>query len=328
VSRSHHSTTAAMSTVLAIVVAVALAAGAGCNASRRKRIAVIPKGTAHLFWLSIQAGAEAAGRDLDVDVLWNGPALETEYARQIQIVDSMIAQHVDGIAIAAAEHQALVAPVERAAKAGIPVTVFDSGVDTEMYTTFVATDNYEAGGSAARTIAALLDGKGKIAEIDHTPGSQSTMERERGFTETMAREFPNIKIVARQYGLSDRAKAMAVTENILSAHPDLDGLFASAEPSSVGASQAVKARGMAGKLKFVTFDTSETMVEDLKAGVISAMMVQDPYKIGYEAVKSLAEKLRGGTPPRRMDLHVRVVRAQDLAEPDVQRLLNPIAQKK
>ena len=109
-----------------------------CPGSKKKVIAVVPKGTSHLFWQSVQAGAIAAGRDLDVEVLWNGPSQETEYSRQIQIVDSMVARHVDGLAVAATDKTALSQPIERAAKAGIAVTVFDSGVDTTDYLTFVA----------------------------------------------------------------------------------------------------------------------------------------------------------------------------------------------
>src|SRR5437899_6931704 len=110
-----------------------------CQGSKKKVIAVVPKGTSHLFWQSVQAGAIAAGRELGVDILWNGPAQETEYSRQIQIVDSMIARRVDGLAVAATDRTALVAPIERAAKAGILPTVFDSGVDSENILTFGAT---------------------------------------------------------------------------------------------------------------------------------------------------------------------------------------------
>ncbi len=295
----------------------------GCGGSRKKVIAVIPKGTSHLFWLSVQAGAVAAGQDLGVEVLWNGPATETEYSRQIQIVDSMIARRVDGIALAAAERKALVGVVDRAMKAGIPVTIFDSGLDSDNYTTFVATDNYEAGRLAARTLARLVGGKGNVAVVMHAPGSFSTMERERGFDEAMAQEFPGIRVVARQFGLSDRAKAVAASENILTAHPDLDGLFASTEPSSTGAALALRARNLAGKIKFVAFDSSESMIADLKAGVIDAMVVQDPFRMGYEAVRTLVEKIQGGSPPKRMDLHATVVSRENLQDPDIQRLISP-----
>ncbi|HSB17768.1 MAG TPA: substrate-binding domain-containing protein [Bryobacteraceae bacterium] len=303
-----------------LLIAVALA---GCRGSRKKVIAVIPKGTAHLFWVSVQAGALAAGRELDVDVLWNGPNQENEYSRQIQIVDSMIARRVDGIALAAAERTALVQAVDRAAAAGIPVTIFDSGLDSENYMTFVATNNYEAGQLAARKLASLLGNRGKVAVVMHAPGSYSTMERERGFDDVMAKEFPDIRVVARQFGMSDRAKSVAAAENILTAHPDLDGIFASTEPSSSGASLALKARGLGGKVKFVAFDTSDAMIEDIKSGVIHATVVQDPFRIGYEAVKTLVDKLHGKNPPKRIDLGGTVVSPENLQTMEIQQLLRP-----
>lgn len=294
-----------------------------CKSAHKPEIAVIPKATAHLFWQSVQAGANAAAGELNVEVLWHGPPLETDYSRQIQIVDSMIARRVAGLAVAATDRTVLNASLERAARAGIPVTIFDSGVDSTRYMTFVATDNYEAGQLAARKLAELIGGKGKIGVVLHAPGSYSSMERERGFEDAMAREFPKIAIVARQFSMSDRSKGMAVAENMLTAHSDLAGIFASAEPGSVGTALAVKARGAAGRVKFVAFDASEGLVEDLRGGAIDALVAQDPFRIGYEAVKTLVDKLHGRTPPRRMDLHARVVTRADLERPEVKRLLFP-----
>jgi len=306
-----------------LAVAVMACGLLSCQRQKRRVIAVIPKATSHLFWVSIEAGARAAGKQFKGDILWNGPATETDYSRQIQIVDSMVAQHVDGIALAAAERKALVAPVDRAIAEGIPVTVFDSGLDSENYLTFIATNNYEAGRMAARELGRLLDGKGKVAVLAHAPGSLSTMDREAGFEDTIRQEFPAMEVVARQFCMSDRAKAMAAAENFLTAHPDLAGLFASAEQGSTGAALAIKARAAAGKVKFVAFDASDSMIEDLKAGVISAMVVQDPFRLGFEAVRTLVDKLHGKTPPKRMNLNARVVRASDLSDPEVRRLLFP-----
>src|SRR6476619_2144972 len=125
---------------------------AACRRSNEKVIGVIPKSTAHLFFVSIHAGVDAAAKEFHIRTLWNGPNEETDYARQIQVVDSMVAQHVDALAISATDERALAAPVKRAIEAGIPVTVFDSGVDVENYVTFVATDNPGAGCTAARLI--------------------------------------------------------------------------------------------------------------------------------------------------------------------------------
>jgi ribose transport system substrate-binding protein len=127
--------------------------------------------------------------------------------------------------------------------------------------------------------------------------------------------------------MADRAKAMAAAENMVTAHPDLNGMFASTEPSSTGAILALKSRGLAGKIKFVAFDSTDVMVEDLRTGNYDAMVVQDPFRIGYEAVKTIAQKLKGDSPPKRMDLQARVIRREDLDKPDVKMLLAPDLKK-
>jgi ribose transport system substrate-binding protein len=308
----------------ALLLALLLTA---CHGSNRKTIAVVPKATSHLFWVSVQAGALAAGRELKVDVLWNGPSSETDYARQVQIVDSMIARQVDGLAVAAQDRSTLNASLDRAAAAHIPVTVFDSGVDSTNYMTFLATNNYQAGQMAAHKMAALVNGKGKIAMIEHAPGSKSTMDREAGFEDVMRKEFPDIQIVARQYDMSERSKAMDATENFLTAHPDLAGLFASAEPGSVGTGLGIKSRGLAGKVKFVAFDASEDLVQDLRDGTIDALVAQDPFRMGYEAVKTLVDKLNGVNPPKVIDLSATVITKGDLEKPEIKTLLFPDVKK-
>jgi ribose transport system substrate-binding protein len=296
---------------------------ASCHRSGKKIIGVVPKATSHLFFVAVHAGVNDAGREAGVEILWNGPNEETDHPRQMQIVDAMVAQHVDALAISATDERALTAPVERAIRAGIPVTVFDSGVNVEDYVTFVATDNYGAGRNAARLLSHMCGKRGSVGLVAHKPGGTSTVLREQGFEETLAKEFPAVKIVARQFGMSDRAKSRAVAENILTAHPDLAGIFASSEASSIGSIQAIQSRGLSGKVKLITFDTGDAHIEALKGGTIDVMLVQDAYRIGYEAVKSLARKLNGETPPKRQDLPAREVRKGDLDKPDVQALLKP-----
>ena len=307
-----------LSTILA-----ALGLLCSCHASGRKRIAVVPKANSHAFWVSVHAGAAAAGQKFGVEVLWNGPALETDYDRQMQIVDSMLAQHPDGLAVAASERHALNSSLDRAAKLGIPVTVFDSAVDSTEYMTFVATDNYKAGQMGGRELARLLGSRGPVAMVMNAPGSASTLDRERGFEDVLRAEFPDVRIVARQFSMSDRAKGRAAAENILTAHPDLAGIFASSELSSTGAALALKSRGLAGKVKLVAFDASEDMIEDLKAGAIDALVVQDPFQMGFEAVKTLVDKLHGESPPKRIDMPARVVHKTDLERPEIHQLLYP-----
>ena len=306
--------------VVLLLVALTLLS---CQHRTKKLIAVVPKATSHLFFVAVHAGVLDAERDFGVEVLWNGPRDETDYSRQIEIVDSMITRHVDALAISATDSTALVAPVKRAMRAGIPVSVFDSGLDVKGYVTFVATDNYGAGQTAGRKLAELIHGRGKVAELMQKPGGNSTGDRERGFEDTMAKEFPAIHVAARQYGMGDPGKSRNAAEDILTAHPDLDGMFCSAEANSIGAVQALRARNLSGKIRLITFDSSDIHVAALKDGTIDIMLVQDSYRIGYEAVRSLVMKLKGQAPPQQIDLNVHVILKQDLGTPNVQAILFP-----
>ena len=295
---------------------------AGCHRSGRRVIGVVPKATSHLFFMAVHAGVKQAAEEFAFDIDWNGPQDETDHARQIQVVDAMVAQKVSALAISATDENTVAQAVQRAIDAGIPVSVFDSGVNAKGYLTFVATDNLAAGVTAAERLAILVHRKGKVGMVMHKPGGTSTMLREQGFEATM-KNYPGLTIAARQYGMADRAKARAAAENMLTAHPDLAGLFASSEASSLGAMQAIESRGLSGKVKLITFDTSDSHVAALKAGTIDLMLVQDSRRMGYEVVKSLATKLQGGTPPVRLDLPVQVIAKSDLGRPEIQALLVP-----
>ncbi len=303
----------------------ALAGLAACNREKKITIAVIPKGRAHMFWQSVHAGAVAASRESNVEIAWNGPATETDYNGQIQIVESMINRRVDAIALAPIDKKAMVGVVERAARQGVPVVIFDSGIDTEQFVSQVATDNYAAGELAAARMGELLNGKGKVVIVAVQPGAASTMAREQGFEDAVAKRFPGIRIADKRYGMADFAKSLAVTENMLTAHPDLDAMFASNESSTVGAVQALK--GRQSKVKLVGFDWSPTLLEDLKAGLIDSLVVQNPFQMGFEAVVAAVKKLRGESVVKINNQPPRLIRREDLDKPDVQAQLNPDLKK-
>jgi len=305
-----------------IVVLLLCAFAAGCGRRDRRVVGVVPKGANHIFWQTVHAGAVKAAREYGFDIEWNAPALEIDAGRQIEIVESMVNRRLAGIVLAPVDRQALVGVVERAARLGIPVSIFDSAIDTEHRISYVATNNTEGGRIAARRLGEALGGRGKVGIIGFMPGSASTMEREQGFQQEIAARFPGIEIVGLQFGMANRAKAMAATENLLTAHPDLAGVFADNESSSSGAVQALKARGAKG-VKLVAFDASEQLIADLKAGYIDALVVQDPFKMGYEATRAVGMKLRGETPPAFVDSGVSLIRAGDLAKPGVRALLFP-----
>ena len=299
----------------------ALAAGAACNRQHKRVIGVVPQGQSHMFWQGIHAGAVKASRETGVDIIWNGPPQEGDSNGQLKVIEAMINRRVDALAFAPADTKALVAVTERAVREKIPVFVFDTGVDTQVFTSQIATDNYGAGVMGARRLGQILSGKGKIVIVAVQPGIASSMAREAGFEEAMKKEFPGIQIVDKRYGMTDFAKSLQVAENMLTANPNLDGLFASNESSTVGAAQALKPRR--GKIKMVGFDWNPSLAADLESGLIDSLVVQDPFRIGYETVKAAVEKLNGGTPQKIQNLPPLLVTKENLHDPKVQQQLNP-----
>ncbi len=310
--------------IAACILLAAIALG-GCNRNAKRVVAVIPKGSAHEFWQSVHAGAVKAARESGVEILWNGTPSETDYNGQLQIVDAMINRRVDAIALAPIDRKVMVSVVERAAREKIPVVIFDSPIDTDQFVSQVATDNYHAGEVGADRIGALLKGQGKVAMVKVQPGAASTMAREDGFEKRLTAAFPGIQIVAQQYGWADFAKSLAATENILTAHPDLDAIFASNESSTVGAARALKERKTAVKL--VGFDWSPALAEDLKSGLIDSLVVQDPFRMGYESVKAALAHLDGKPVQKINNLEPKLVDRGNLDTPEVQARVNPDLKK-
>lgn len=304
---------------------VAALSFSACNKSGKRRIAVVPKGRAHLFWQSVHAGAVKAARETNVEIVWNGPATETDYNGQIQIVDAMINQRVDAIALAPIDKKVMVSVVERAAKENIPVVIFDSGIDTESYISMVATDNYAAGQMAAARMGEILGGKGKVLMVAVQPGGASTMAREQGFEDAI-KKFGGIQIVDKRYGMADFAKSLQVSENMLTAFPEATGLFASNESSAVGAAQALKGRKSAN-VKMVGFDWSPTLLADLRSGLIDSLIAQDPFNMGYESVMAAVNKLDGKPVEKNRPMPPRLITKANLDTPEVKAQLEPDLKK-
>lgn len=304
---------------------LSLVALASCNREHKRTVGVIPKGRTHIFWQSVHAGAVKAGRERGAEIRFNGPQVETDTAGQVQIMDNMISSRMDAIVVAPVERKGLVHTVERAMAANIPVVIFDSGIETENYVSFVATDNFHAGEVAAQRMGDLLGGKGKVAIVAVQPGSASTMAREEGFEKYTKAHFPNIQIVDKRYGMAEVAQSLNVSENMLSAFPDLDALFASNESSTMGAMQALKGRH--SKVKCVGFDWSPSLKADLESGALDSLVVQNPFEMGYQSVLAAIDKLEGKPVAKNHPLEPHLVRRDDLSKPEIQQLLNPDLKK-
>ena len=295
--------------------------GNTAGSAGQKTIAVIPKGVSHSFWQTIHAGADAAGKDLNVKIYWKGAASETDIAGEVSIVEDMITQKVDGICLAPSHGDALVPVVKKAQAAGILVTVIDSGLNYDNYLSYVATDNREGGRVGARRMAEKLGGKGMVAILGTKKGSVSTDEREEGFIEELQANFRGISIILPIfYGESNAAKSLAACEDLLNSHADLNGIFASNETSIIGAVRAVRQRNLAGKVTLVGFDHTADLGQNVREGAIDSLVIQDPYRMGYDGVKTIVDKLAGQTPARRIDTGVKLLTKENQDTPDIQKL--------
>ena len=285
-------------------------------------IAVVPKGTTHSFWKTVKAGAEAACAEAGAEMSWKGPADETDIARQKAILENFITKGVDAIVMAACDADAMIPIVKQAMGAGIPVITIDSGISSDDALSFVATDNVEGARQAAIKLAELIGEEGEVGVIPFIKGAASSDMREEGFVKGIG-EYPNIKLVATLYSSGDIEKAMKATENMLTANPDLKGIFAANEPGAIGAARAIEQRGLAGQVMLVGFDASESEIEDLKSGVIQALVVQAPYRMGYEGVKAAIDAIEGREVEKRIDTGVEVVTMDNFEDDETQKLLYP-----
>lgn len=321
-----------------IILLLALAVGvclAGCNRkstpedNKRLTIAVIPKGTIHEFWKTVHAGAEKAGQELNVEILWKGSLQEDDREAQIGVVENIITRNVNGIVLAPLDDAALRRPVDEAMRNGIPVVIFDSGLQGENYISYVATDNFKAGQLAGEYMGKLLDGKGKVAVLRYAEGSHSTTQREDGFLDAI-KAFAGIEVVAsNQYAGVSTESALKAAENLLARFGgntgslQINGIFCATEPTTLGILRALQNAGYAGKVRFVGFDSSEMMLTALKAGQLDGFVVQNPLQIGYLGVQTLVRHIRGEQVPRRIDTGSVLVTRQNIDDPNIQELLNP-----
>lgn len=302
------------------------ALAAAADAAQRFKIAVIPKGTTHDFWKSIHAGAIKAARELDVEIVFRGPEKEDDREQQIALVQNFISARVDAIVLAPLDDQALLAPVRQATAAKIPVVIIDSGVKGEVgkdFVSFVATDNFKGGRLGGERLGSVTGGNGNVLLLRYQEGSASTDERERGFIEAVAK-FAGVKLIdPKRYAGATPATAQEASENLLSAHRELAGIFCPNESSTFGMLLALRGRALAGKVRFVGFDASPALVAALEKGELDGLVVQNPMRMGYLGVKTAVQALRGEKVEPRIDTGVEIVTQDVMDQPEIRDLIKP-----
>lgn len=287
-------------------------------------LAVIPKGTTHPFWKTVEAGARKAAEETGVKINWRGPILENDRAQQIAVVQQFVGSKVSGIVLAPLDSTALVGPVRSATEAKIPVVIMDSALNGEAgkeFSSFVATDNRRGGEIGGEELARLLNGKGKVVLLRYIEGSASTNEREEGFLSVM-KKHPGIEVImSNRYAGPSISTAQDAAMNMIDKIREADGIFCPNDPSTQGMLLALRQNGLAGKKKFVGFDTSSQLVAALKRDQIDAIVAQNPYKMGYLSVKTAVAVIRGEKFEGRVDTGCELVTKANLDSPAVKAIL-------
>lgn len=302
--------------------------GGGAAGDDTLTIAVIPKGTSHIFWRTVHAGAAKAGNEFGVEIIWVGPENEGDRKQQIDLVENYISRQVDAIVLAPTDENALVRPVENAMSRGVPVIVIDSGLKTEDYISFVATDNIEGGRLGARRLGEVLGGKGKVILLRYAEGSASTMNREEGFLEEMAASYPEIELIStNQYAGVTKETAIGASQNLLNKYPEVNGVFCANESSTFGMMRALETAGKSGTVTLVGFDTSEALLDGMAKGHIAGLVSQDPFDIGYLGVKNAIAAINGEAVEKRIATRLEMITPDNVEDKSIMELIYPDVDK-
>lgn len=313
--------------VLALACAVlATGAAGGLHAAAAETIPVIVKDTTSQYWQVVLAGARKAGKDLKVTVPELGAQSEADIAGQITALENAVASRPDAIVIAPTQFAAMGPPIEDAAQS-VKIVGIDSGADTDAFTSFLTTDNVLGGKAAADALGQGIKAKtgkaaGKVALITALPGVGSLDQRAKGFKDELAAKYPDLQIVAEKVADGQPTTGLNITTDLLTANADLVGIFASNLPMAQGAGQAV-AETRPKNFTLVGFDSDPKLVQFLKDGVLAALVVQDPYRMGYDGVKTALAVAKGEKVEKNIDTGVTVITQATMNGARAQELLNP-----
>lgn len=306
--------------VLGALSAATLAGSASFVAAQEVYVPLISKGFQHQFWQAVKAGADQAAEEFGVRVTFEGPDNETMVDRQIDMLAAALANNPKAIGFAALDSQAAIPLLREAHEKGIPIIAFDSGVDSDIPLSTATTDNLAAAALAADKMAEMLEGKGKVAVVAHDQTSRTGIDRRDGFVNRVADAYPDIEVVTVQYGQGDHLKSTEVTKAILTANPDLDGIFGTNEGSAIGVVNGVQELGTKD-LVIIGYDSGKAQKDAIRNGLMAGAITQNPVGIGYETVKAAVAALNGEEVPSLIDTGFYYYDASNIDDADISAVL-------
>ena len=309
--------------MLAIAALLGAAFSSGAYAAGGE-IAVIVKTVNSNYWQNVQKGAKAALDEAKgYTMTFQGPAAESDITDEVNMVENAVNRHVAGIVLAPSDPDALVPAIKKAWEAHIPVVLIDSALSDagkQYYQSFLSTDNEKAGELCAKALIARVGETGKIALMSYVPGAGSEIGRVGGFKKYLA-AHSKLQIVGPYYSQSQMATALNQTTDVLSANPDLKGIFGANEPTAIGVGRALKQSGKAGKVVAIGFDGNQDLQGFVRDGTIQAIAVQSSYQMGYKGIETLVNVIERKPVSKQVDTGVLMVEKQNLDSPAAKNVL-------
>jgi ribose transport system substrate-binding protein len=291
------------------------------KAAEKVYIPLISKGFQHQFWQAVKKGAENAAKDLNVDITFEGPETEAMVDKQIEMLQAALAKNPKALGIAALDSKAAIPLLQEAQKRKIPVIAFDSGVDSDIPLTTVATDNLVAAAVAADKIAEAIGKKGKVAIIVHDQTSRTGIDRRDGFLKRMKEAYPDIKVLEPQYGGGDHLKSTEIAKAVINGNPDLKAYFGANEGSAIGIINAVRELKKEGKIVVVGYDSGKLQIDAIRSGLMLGAVQQNPVLMGYKTVEAAVKAIKGETLPKKIDSGYLWADKSNLDDPKVKAVL-------
>ena len=313
--------------LLTTAVAIATALAAPSSYAAEPTIPIIVKDTTSNYWQIVLAGARKAGKDLGVNVPELGAQSESDISGQISILENAVAGKPAAVVISPTEFKALGKPVDEAAKK-VPIIGIDSSADSKAFTSFLTTDNVQGGRIGADGLAEGITAKygkaeGNVALITSLPGVGSLDARAKGFKEELAAKYPGLKLVADKVADGQATTGLNIMTDLITANPKLRGVFASNLIMAQGAGQAIAENKKADTIKLIGFDSDDKLVGFLKDGTIYALVVQDPYRMGYDGIKTALAVSKGEKVAKDVDTGANLITKANMSGEKQNALLNP-----
>lgn len=306
--------------LIASVMALAMAGTSVPALAQDVTIPLISKGFQHQFWQAVRLGAEQAGAEFGVGIEFVGPDNESQVDRQIDMLAAALANNPPAIGFAALDSQAAIPLLRDAQSRGIHVVAFDSGVDSDIPVTTATTDNVAAAALAADKMAEMLGGSGKVAVVAHDQVSATGVDRRDGFVNRLREAHPGIEVVTIQYGGGDHLTSTEITRAILTANPDLGGMFGTNEGSAIGIVNGVRESGREG-LVVIGYDSGAAQIQAIRDGLMAGAITQNPVGIGFETVRAALAAMNGEELPEIIDTGFFWYDASNMDEPHIAAVL-------